>query len=552
METRIREAIAQALLKRGAEHVPFAVEWPTETVHGDYATNAALAAAKQLGMNPRTLADELVPELLESLGDVVRGIEVAGPGFINLFLSRDAITGGIEDARAQGTQWGRGTATEGQRVIVEYSCPNPFKEMHIGHLMSTVIGEAVSRLIEAGGAAVIRDSYGGDVGPHIAKAIWALRQKGITEPTSAEEVGVAYAEGARAYEDDEDAKAEIDVLNQALYAATDTELMETWRKGRDVSLQSFQDIYRLFGTHFDYFFFESETAPIGMEVVKDGLAKGIFEESEGAIVYKGEKKGLHTLVFITSRGTPTYETKDIGLAFLKEERVRSDRSYILTAAEQIGHFKVFLAALEDIAPLVAQKTKHIPHGFLRLTTGKMASRTGNVITARELFDEVLVKAQEKNDDPLIAEQVAVAALKYMILRQAPGGDIIFDPEKSLSLEGDSGPYLQYALVRARSILAEAAKTGLATSVADAPSESYLLERLILRFPRVIERAEAELAPQHVAQYLTQLASEWNSFYAKERILGGEHQAYKLAVVEAFKTTMENGLSLLGMPAPERM
>lgn len=545
METRIQEIVAAFLSEKGAL-VPFAVEWPTDMAHGDFATNAAMAAAKALATNPRALGEELAAYLKEALGEDARKVEVAGPGFVNVTLSRAYLTRMLETV---GSDWGKGTRGAGDRVIIEYSCPNPFKEMHIGHLMSTVIGESMSRLLENSGASVIRDTYGGDVGPHIAKALWSLRRDQNTEPTSAKEIGDAYARGSRAYEESEEAKAEIDALNQELYKGEDAALMELWRRGRDVSVAAFRELYDVLGTKFDYFFFESETAPIGMDVVRDALAKGIFEESEGAVIYRGEKKGLHTLVFITSRGTPTYETKDIGLAFLKEERVETDRSYIVTAAEQTGHFAVFLAALEDIAPLVAKKTSHVPHGFLRLTSGKMSSRDGSVVTAESLITDVIEKAKEKNEDPIVATAVAMGALKYMILRQAPGSDIIFDFEQSLSLEGDSGPYLQYALVRARSVLAQ---EGAAASASDAPNEPYALERLIARFPKVAARAEEERAPHHIATYLTQLAGEWNSFYARERIVGGEYEAYKRRVAEAFVRTMEQGLWLLGIPAPEKM
>ncbi|MEK7510859.1 MAG: arginine--tRNA ligase [Patescibacteria group bacterium] len=557
MEERIREAVRSALQELGAGEISFVVEWPGELSHGDFATNAALAASKELGRNPREIAEALVPLVQEALGDLALKVEAAGPGFVNITLAASAVTKVI-DVAATESEWGQGNTNTGIRAVVEYSCPNPFKEMHIGHLMSTVIGEAVSRLIEASGATVIRDSYGGDVGPHVAKAIWALKKKEITEPATVKEVGDAYAQGSRAYEESEEAKQEIDDLNVRLYetlakdptehTAEERELFEIWRKGRDVALDGFKNIYTVLGTNFDYFLFESETAPIGLSVVKDELARGVFEESDGAIIYRGEKKGFHTLVFITSRGTPTYEAKDVGLAFLKEERIPNDRSYILTGAEQVGHFQVFLAALEDIAPAVAKKMLHVPHGLLTLTTGKMSSREGNVITAAGIIEEVIKKAGEKNEDPLVAEQVAIGALKYMILRAAPGSNIIFDPEKSLSLEGDSGPYLQYALVRAKKILTYEAGAGGDQE----PETPYEIERLIIRFPEVVRRASEERAPQQLTQYLTQLASAWNSFYASEQVLGSEEEAYKLRVARAFATTMQNGLTVLGIPTPERM
>lgn len=558
MEEMVTTAVREVLVSMGAKDVTFAVEWPADLAHGDFATNAALAASKSLGRAPRDIADELVELLRKSLGDDVASIEAAGPGFVNITLAHDALARVLRETSSP--EWGRDETRTGERVAFEYSCPNPFKEMHAGHLMSTVIGEANARLLENQGARVLRDTYGGDVGPHVAKALWALQRKEVSEPSTASEIGDAYAQGSRAYEESEDAKAEIDALNTMLYvtlAKSEAErseeernLLETWRHGRDVSLDAHRAVWDALDTHFDYVIHESETTPIGKEKVLEALSRGVFKESEGAVIYDGEKKGLHTLVFLTSRGNPTYEAKDIGLAFLKEERMGPlDHSYITTASEQSGHFAVFLTALEEFAPELARKTVHVPHGFLRLSTGKMSSRDGNVVTAAGLIEEVVAKALEKNEDPLVARAVAIGAIKYMILRQAPGGDIVFDPETSLSLDGDSGPYLQYALVRAKSVLA---LSDLKPDASQIPETIFDIERLLIRYPEVVKRAEVLRAPQQVTQYLTNLAGEWNSFYAAERIRGGEHEAYKLFVANAFARTMENGLTLLGIPVPERM
>ncbi len=451
MEERIRLAVGKALAQLGVGEVSFAVEWPGELAHGDYAVNAALAASKALGKSPRDIADRLVPALQEALGADAANITVAGPGFINITLSRAVVAGEIARADREAKTWGAGSAQAGERVMVEYGNPNPFKEMHIGHLMGAIIGESVSRLIENAGATMLRDTFGGDVGPQVAKALWALRKKGVTDALSAQDIGAAYTHGATAYEENPEAKAEIDTLNTQIYdvvakqeegsalSQEERELLALWRGGREISMEEFQRIFAVLGTHFDYTFFDSDTTKLGMDAVRDGLASGVFAESEGAIVYQGEKKGLHTLVFITSRGTPTYETKDIGLAFLKEMRAQTDKVIIITAIEQIGHFKVALAALEDIAPTLAAKTSHVPHGLLQLTTGKMSSRKGNVITAAELIHDLIEQAAVRNSDPVVAQQVAIGALKYLVLRSAPGANVIFDPEKSLSLDGDSGP-----------------------------------------------------------------------------------------------------------------
>lgn len=549
MEEKIRIALSKGLEELGASDVSFVVERPGEVSHGDYATNAALVSAKQLGKNPKDIAEALSTFLSKELGDVVSSVTVAGPGFVNITLTKEAVHANIREAAELQSRWGSESSQKNQRVLVEYSCPNPFKEMHIGHLMSTIIGEAVSRIIENTGATVLRDTYGGDVGPHVARALWSLQKNKVTDVASASEVDKAYLQGAQAYEKSEEAKQEIDALNQAIYEGEDQSLMDLWRKAREVCLASFRDLYDILGTKFDYYFFESEVTPIGLEVVRDGVTKGVFTESEGAVIYDGEKKGLHTLVFITSRGTPTYEAKDIGLAFYKEQHVPSDAVIIETGAEQIGHFKVFLAALSEIAPNVASKTSHISHGLMVDKAGKkLSSRLGNAVTAHELVQSVITEAQKRNEDPYIAQQVAVGAIKYLILRQAPGSNVVFDLEKLLSLEGDSGPYLQYSLVRARKLLTYESQGG-GDKVPETPFE---IERALMHYPATVARAAKERAPQYITHYLMELASLFNAFYANEQVLGSEEETYKLEVAKAFAVTMENGLSLLGIPAPERM
>ncbi len=457
------------------------------------------------------------------------------------------------EAAARGEDWGakphetKSRLGSPERVMVEYSNPNAFKEMHLGHLIGTIVGESISRLIENEGAEVIRDTFGGDVGPNVAKALWALKKNGV-DPVNASEIGAAYAEGAKDYEENEAAKSEIDALNQTLYAKS-PEIMSLWSKGRELSMEEFRRLWTLLGTHFDYEFFDSDVAESGVRIVRDGLAKGIFRESDGAVIYDGELEGVHTMVFITSHGTPTYEAKDMGLAFLREERSPSERVIIITGNEQNGRFKTVFAALRKLAPKIAEKTEQIGTGFLRLTSGKMSSREGNVITADALIKDIIAKASEKNADPLVAEQVAIGAIKYMILRQAPGADIIFDPEKSLSLEGDSGPYLQYALVRAVKILAYESEGAGGEQV---PEEPYAIERLILHYPEVAARAAKLLSPNILTTYLTELAGAWNSFYASEQVLGSPEEQYKQRVARAFANTMSNGLRLLGIPAPEKM
>ena len=221
----------------------------------------------------------------------------------------------------------------------------------------------------------------------------------------------------------------------------------------------------------------------------------------------------------------------------------------VTGAEQKGHFKVFFAAIGEIAPLIAEKMKHVAHGLLSLSTGKMSSRAGNVITATGLIEDIIKKVSEKNPDPLIAEQVAIGAIKYMILRQAPGSDIVFNAEKSLSLDGDSGPYLQYALVRAKKILAYGDNGEGGT---DIPLEPYAIERLIIHFPEVVARAARELCAESARELSNRARGDMEFFLCDGTNSRKSEEVYKQRVARAFANTMSNGLSLLGIPAPERM
>ncbi len=443
---KIVTALKRVFQELGISDVEPALEHPAEFSHGDYSTNGALIVAKKRGENPKALAEKIVSALGNIAG--VEKIEVAGAGFINFFLTRDFYSNVLKNI---GIDWGKNDARAGKKVMVEYTDPNPFKEFHIGHLMSNAIGEAISRLVEFSGAEVTRANYQGDVGPHVAKALWGKMQKPDVS------WGAAYTFGSDQYETN---KGVIDEINKKVYEKSDPTINALYDAGRKESLEHFEHIYRTLGTTFDFYFFESDTAPTGLTLVH--AHPEVFEESEGAVVFRGEKVGLHTRVFITSKGLPTYETKDLGLAVLKGEVWPMDLSITVTASEQEGYFAVMRAALKECAPECAAKITHVTHGMMQLAIGKMSSRKGNVITGESLIEDMRAKALAKMENrdlgeaqQAIADSVAVAAIKYAVLKQNTGKNIIFDPEQSLSFEGDSGPYLQYSHVRALSILRKA-------------------------------------------------------------------------------------------------
>ncbi len=550
MKGEIKKIIEKAI---GGETPNFSVEVPGEKSHGDYATNVALALSKKLGKNPREVAQEIIANI--GTQKLFEKIEVAGPGFINFYLSREFFAGELaEILKTKGKPaFAKASAWRGKKVIVEYTDPNILKEFHIGHLMSNAIGESVSRIFEFQGAKIKRANYQGDVGMHVAKAMWGKMKS--PEKTWAE----AYAFGATEYESNETAKQEVVILNKKIFDASDKVVNKLYQQGRKESLAYFEKIYKKLGTKFDRLFFESEVARIGKKIVEDGLQKGIFETGEkGAIVFKGEKLGLHTRVFINSEGLPTYEAKDLALPRLKYTYFKYDKSVIITASEQNAYFDVMLAALKQLSPDLAEKTHHIGHGMMRLPEGKMSSRTGKVVTAEFLIENVKAavskKAADKNLDEATKEQIAIGALKYSILKQSIGSDIIFDLEKSVSFEGDSGPYLQYSYVRAISVGKKAQGERVKASLKNVPAEIGALEKMMARFPEVVEKAGAEYEPHVITLYLTELAREFNNYYAHNKIVDREDEfsPYKVALAEAFSGIMKNGLWLLGIEAPGKM
>jgi len=522
---KIRELIQKAVESLGLEAGDLRVEHPTDLKMGDYSTNVGIITGK---------AKEILTHLEAKLPSGVERVGLAGPGFINFYLSKEFFKKSLEEIIEKGDKFGKTENLKGQRFFIEHTQPNLFKEFHIGHLMNDIVGQAVSQIARANGALVKTACYHGDVGLHVAKAVWGII-KGERDP---------YSAGNKAYEENEEAKKEIQELNKKIYDRSDKEINEIYDEGRKESLDYLAPIYKRLDTQFDYSFFESESGNLGKELVLKFLEGGVFELGErGAVIFKGEKFGMHTRVFLNSDGLPTYEAKEIGLAKIKQQTFPFDQSITVTANEQDAFFNVVEMATGEVFPELKGKLKHLSHGMLRLPTGKMSSRTGDVITAEALIEAV--KKRVKDD-----EAVAIGAIKYMILRQAIGNDIIFDLEKSVSTEGDSGVYLQYAYARTNSLLEKSSQK----IDVNAPRENiHEIERLLYRFPEVVERAGREYAPHYIVTYLTELAGSFNNFYAHEQIIGDSPESpYRLAIVKAFNIVMKNGLTILGIPTPERI
>lgn len=581
------------------------------------------------------------------LRDIDR-FEVAPPGFLNVYLSEAKL--GAQFVEVPKVE---NSAIKGQkplRIMVEFTDPNPFKEFHIGHLYSNAVGESVCRMLEALGHTVRRVCYQGDVGMHVSKSIWGLIEKMKQEKCDMSDLekldlndrikflGQAYAIGATAYEEHEYAKEEMKDINYLVFISAQEHLKKTknwtpqvdygkyvtidpkrleivsrlYTKGRTWSLAYFETIYQRLGTKFEEYYFESLVGEYGVKIVREFMGS-VFIESDGAVVFPGEKYGLHTRVFINSLGLPTYEAKELGLAPTKYTDWTHDLSIIITAKEIDAYFQVLIAAISKVNPELGVKTKHMSHGIVRLPEGKMSSRTGKIVTGEWLLEEVkgrilevLDRESGRSNPPAgeagqesgktrqgirsgyskaakeeISEKAAVAAVKYSLLKVALPADLTFDFEKSLSFDGDSGPYLQYTYARCRSVLRKSEESGIRNLPAGGAGQESgnittmnhpdtrfglpdavrmnpqerAVARLIHYFPEIVIDAASTFSPNTIANYLFRLASSYNEFYAKHSILTEDKKetvAFRLALTAATAQTIKRGLYLLGIETLERM
>ena len=582
MQDKIKNLIKDALKNLNIEIKEIDLEHPADLKMGDYSTNVAMAIARNIKNNPKELAQKIVKEILRlNLDKNIEKVEVAGAGFINFYLSRKFFAGSIEEILNKGYDVGKNNFLADKKIMIEYTDPNPFKPFHIGHLMTNAIGESVARILEHSGAGVSRANYQGDVGLHVAKAIYGLldndklQSKTGSINLQASNIGCAYVFGAEVYENDPKAKEEINKINKKLYNKTDKKINGIYDWGFKVTMKAFENLYKILGTKFDFYFLESQMASIGERIVKDNLdkvidspqSKMIFEKSDNAIVFRAEKYDpkLHTRVFITSEGLPTYETKELGLT---EEKFKTDPdinlSIVVTANEQMDYMRVVEKAISliDSPHYKNVKMKHITHGMMRFASGKMGSRKGNVVTGESLLNDVRDMVLEKMTDrnfenekrEKIASDVSVSAIKYSILKQSIGGDIIYDSESSISFEGDSGPYLQYSYARANSVLVKAQKENILPDPHAFPSEIFEVEKLLYKFSEIVSRSAKEYEPHYIANYLIEVARAFNNFYGNTIIVNKEDKtsAYKVALTYAFTFVMKTGLHLLGIVAPEKM
>ena len=516
---------------------------PVET-GADYASNVAMQLAKELHQNPREVAEKIAKEFGEN-------VEIAGPGFLNFKLSDEYFLGKIADFADNFEKNISSDEYSDKTVICEFSDPNPFKVLHVGHLYTSIVGDAISRLFEFSGAKVVRANFGGDVGLHVAKTLFALEQKDFDEFTI-EDIAKCYVEGTKAYEEDGGAKEKIVELNKEIYRINrendhSSNLAEMYWKGRELSYQYFEDFYKSIGVKFDKYYPESTVADLGVSKVKEQLEKGVYQMSDGAVVFDGEKFGLHTRVFINGEGVPTYETKDVGLIFTKWEDWHFDKSVVITGNEQLDYMKVVLKSVEQYAPELVQKTNHLTHGIVRLPGNeKMSSRKGNFLKAVETIEMIREELGEK-----ASEKIVLGAVKYAFLKYKMGGNIIFDPKESVATTGNSGVYLLYSCVRSKKIIEKCQSDEKHENYALNEFEKKLVKKMI-QYGEVLSEAVSEMAPHKVCNYLYEVSQEFSRFYENVKVAGSEFEMERKKIVQGYEKIMEHGLGLLGIEVPDEM
>ncbi|MFC2385440.1 MAG: arginine--tRNA ligase [Candidatus Nanosyncoccus sp.] len=578
------------------------VEAPKDT-GADFATNIAMNLAKNLKKNPMQIAEEVRGKTLEL--DVanereISEIEIAKPGFINIKLSDDFYKLELEKYQKNFLENISQNEYLEKTVICEFSDPNPFKILHVGHLYTSMVGDAISRIVEFAGGNVVRANFGGDVGLHVAKNMYALLQHKdeindlMTTTEKAELLSKTYVEGATAYEEDEVAKEKIVEINKKIYRIAEAgdsivaeleglierdasratldelELAKVYFWGRKASYQYFKDFYKKIGVKFDRYYPESTVAAKGLEMVTKGLGDGVYEESDGAIVFKGEKYGLHTRVFINKNGLPTYEAKDVGLIFTKWEDYHFDKSIIITGNDIIDYMKVVLKSVEQYAPELSKRTLHLTHGQVKLPgREKMSSRKGNFLKAVdviELIREELIKVQEglsqNKGEPNPEEvdlRILLGAIRYAFLKYKVGGDIVFDVKESVSMTGNSGPYLQYSAVRAQKVLGKILESQVEKTNKKVEQKEWTLVvveknliKKIMQYKNVLGEVVGELSPSKLCIYLYEIAQDFSRFYENVQVVGSEYEVERGAIVLAYLKVLTHGLSILGIEIPEKM
>ena len=563
----IKQKIAKIIKSHTGQIIDLSqIAIPPDDQLGDLAL-PCFELAKKLKKAPNQVAADLAIDITGKT--IIAKAQAAGP-YLNFFLDKEALAKLIIDAvDSEKNDFGTNKKGKGQKIMIEYSQPNTHKEFHIGHLRNVCIGSSLVNIYRLGGYKVIAANYLGDIGAHVAKTLWYW-QKYVKEAdvptdlkTRGEFLGQIYSKASQLVGEDKALKEEVQKVQQKLEAG-DKDLLKLWKTTRKWSLDLFAEIYKIIGVKFDVYFYESEVEVPGKKIVSQLLKEGIAIKSEGAIIVDLKKYDLDVFLILKSDGTALYATKDLALSQIKFKKYKIDKSLYVIDVRQSMYFKQLFKTLELMG--FKEEMIHVPYDFVKLKDGIISSRSGNVITFLEVYNKCLEKVtaeilKRHQDWPEIkvndtAKKISLAALKFDLLKQSNNKIVTFDIDEALSLEGFTGPYIQYATVRINSILAKAPKIEKGFAYQHYLYENIeksLLKKLAL-YPQVIEDILASNDPSALAHYLFGLASEFNSFYHEFPILQAEDKIKKarLKLIMATKQVLENGLNVLGIETVNEM
>lgn len=534
---------------------------------GDWQCNDAMGIAKRAGKNPRALAEAVIQAL--PLPDILEKAEVAGPGFINLTLSRRALAAGVEFL-SDDANLGIPQSGANEKVVIDYSSPNVAKPMHIGHIRSTVIGNAIDRILRALGYDVIADNHLGDWGTQFGILIMGYRRF-LTDDERAnltvELLEKVYVQSYNATKED---PAWLDTCREELVKlqAGDEENLAVWKRFIEISLNEFGRIYGRLDVSFDLYRGESYYQPMLEPVVETLKEKGLATLSDGAWIVDMKDEGLEVAIVRKRDGGFNYTSTDIATVKSRTEEFDPARIIYVTDDRQQLHFKQFFAICGKLGFCTKAALQHVPFGLMRLPEGTFSTRQGNVIKLETLLDEAAARARKIVDEShpdwteearaALAEAIGIGAIKYADLSHDPATMIVFTWERALALEGNSGPYLQYANARLNSLIARyQAETG--RNPKDNPLQitgdaEKALALHLLQYPNAVQRAGDLCKPSVLADYIYQLSQLYSSFYQSSPVLKAEPEVRdsRIRLCDAVSKVLRGGLTLLGIPTPERI
>ena len=509
--------------------------------------------------SPADIATHLKDLIQKKLPTEVERVDTKGP-YLNFFLDKKKLAAQVIKINSN---YGKGK--QGGKIMVEFSQPNTHKAFHVGHIRGTSLGESLARIFEMSGKKVVRANYSGDTGMHIAKWIWCYLNYHSKEKLTDDESWIAgiYVDAIKRLTANEKFQEQVKVINKKIEDKSDKKINELWKKTRQLSIKSWNRIYSELGTRFGRHYFESELEESGKKFAQNLVKKEIAEISDGATIVNLEKYNLGIWVLLRQDGTVLYSAKDIALAKKKLEEQSLDEFLIITGDEQNLHFRQLFKTLELMKFAKKDKFHHIGFGMVRMPTGKMSSRTGDNILYSN-FKEGLAEFAKKNikkkwkniskkELETRALKIAIASMKYAMLSQDTNKLIIFDKEKALEFEGNTGPYLQYSYARASSIIKKAKlKSSPQSKISDLSKSEQELIKNISNFPEKVEIAGKKMNPAIIANYAYGLAKSFNEFYHASKVIGSKEQAFRLKLIEAFRITLKNALFLLGIEVMEEM